>query len=92
MGLRFIVFLRVYALESAVAVLSSYEENAKWFSRNYERLKKRFNSEWVAVLNRAVLDHDRDLQALVNRLREKHADVYRQIFVEYVSTKELDLL
>ncbi len=60
-------------MESTVAVLSSYEENAKWFSRNYEQLKKKFDNEWVAVLNHAILDHDCDLQALVKRLREKNA-------------------
>jgi hypothetical protein len=33
-------------MESAVAVLSSYEENAKWLSRNYAQLKKEYNNEW----------------------------------------------
>jgi hypothetical protein len=77
---------------SAVAVLSSYEENVKWLSKSYEQLKKKFNNEWVAVLDKAVIDHDPDLTKLVKQLREHHAKVYNQIAVEYVTTKELDLI
>lgn len=79
-------------MESAVSVLSGYEENAKWLSNNYEELKKQFNGEWVAVLNKTVIDHDTDLTVIVRRLRQKYSKVYGQIAVEYVSTKELDLI
>ena len=79
-------------MASAVAVLSGYEENAKWLSSNYEELKKRFNGEWVAVLGKAVVDHDVDLSRLVKRLRKKYPELYSQIAVEFVTTKELDLI
>ena len=79
-------------MESAVAVLSSYEENAKWLTQNLEKLKKRFNNQWVAVLNKTVIDHDSDLSELVKRLRQKHPQVYSEIAVEYITTKELDLI
>jgi hypothetical protein len=76
-------------MESVVAVLSSYEENAKWLSRNYEQLKKEYNNEWVAVLNKKVIDHDPDSAKLVKRLKQQHSNVYNQIAVEYVTTKEV---
>ena len=79
-------------MESAAAILSNYEENAKWVSYNYETLKKKFNNEWVAVLDNAVIDHDPDLAKLVKRLRRQHTKVYNKIAVEYVTTKELDLI
>ena len=79
-------------MESTVAVLSRYEENAKWLSSNYEELKKQFNGEWVAVLDKAVIDHYVDLSKLVKRLRKKYPKLYSQIAVEYVTTKELDLI
>jgi hypothetical protein len=78
-------------MESA-AVLSCYEENAKWLSGNYGELKKQFDGEWVAVLDKTVIDHDIDLTDLVKRLRKKYSKVYSQIAVEYVTTKELDLI
>lgn len=51
-------------MESAVDILSNFEANAKWLRENYELLKKDFNNEWVAVLNKAVIDHDSDLTKL----------------------------
>jgi hypothetical protein len=78
-------------MESA-AVLSSYEENGKWLSSNYGELKKQFNGKWVAVLDKTVIDHDADLTELVRRLRKKYSKVYSQIAVEFVTTKELDLI
>ena len=79
-------------MESVVAVLSRYEENVRWLSRHYERLKMKYNDEWVAVLNKAVVDYDRDLARLVERLRKKYPDAYSEIAVEYVTAREIELI
>jgi len=79
-------------MEPVVAVLSSYEENAKWLGKHYEELKKKFSNEWVAVLDKTILDHDHDLNKLVKRLCKKHPEAYSQIAVEYITTKEIELI
>jgi len=79
-------------MESVVAVLSRYEENAKWISRHYDRLKRKYRDEWIAVLNGAVVDHDHELSTLVERLRKKYPENYNEIAVEYVTTKEIELI
>jgi Zn-finger nucleic acid-binding protein len=79
-------------MSSVVAVLSRYEENAKWISRHYDELKKKFRDEWVAVLNGSIVDYDRELNKLVERLRREHPKDYNQIAVEYVTTKEIELI
>jgi Zn-finger nucleic acid-binding protein len=79
-------------MSSVVAVLSRYEENAKWISRHYGELKKKFRDEWVAVLNGSIVDYDRELNKLVERLRREHPKDYNQIAVEYVTTKEIELI
>ena len=79
-------------MEPAVDTLSDFEANAKWLRKNYDKLKKKFNNEWVAVLDETVLDHDTDLERLVKRLKSKHNKVYNQIAVEFVTTEELDLI
>ena len=79
-------------MESAVTILLNYEDNTKWLSNNYERLKKKFNDEWVAVLDKTVIDHGPDLAKLVKRLKQQHSNVYNQIAVEYITTKELNLI
>lgn len=79
-------------MESAVTILLNYEDSAKWLSKNYDRLKEKFNDEWVAVLDKTVIDHDPDLAKLVKRLKQHHSNVYNQIAVEYVTTEELNLI
>jgi len=77
---------------SVGAVISRFEDNAKWVSRHYEELKKRYVDEWIAVLNETVVDHDRELGKLVKRLRRKHPENYSEIVVEYVTAKEIELI
>ena len=79
-------------MESVVAMLSRFEENAKWLSSHYEELKKRFEDEWIGVLNETVVDHDRELDRLVKRLRKKYLEAYNEIAVEYVTAKEIELI
>ena len=79
-------------MESVVAVLSRYEGNVRWISKHYGELKNRFKDEWVAVLNKAVIDHDRELIRLVERLRRKYSEVYNEIAVDYVTVKEIELI
>ncbi len=79
-------------MPSAVDVLSDFEDNTKWLSVNYDKLKKEFINEWVAILDKAIVDHDSDLTLLVARLRAHHSKVYNQIAVEFVTNEELDLI
>jgi len=79
-------------MSSVVAVLSRYEENVKWVSKHYGELKKKYMDEWIAVLNETVVDHDPDLGRLVKRLRRNYARNYNEIAVEYVTTKEIELI
>lgn len=79
-------------MESAVDIILEYEENAKWLSKNYNKLKAKFNDEWVAILNKKVIDHDPDLPKLVKRLKQQHPKNYNKIATEYVTTKELNLI
>ena len=79
-------------MSTVVTVLSSYEENAKWLSSNYGKLKKQYNNQWVAVLDEIIIDHDSSLSIKVKRLRKKIAKFYGQIALDYVSTKEIELV
>jgi hypothetical protein len=54
-NLLYIHCLKVNLMESAVDILSNFEANVKWLRENYEPLKKDFNNEWVAVLNKSLL-------------------------------------
>jgi hypothetical protein len=46
-----------------------------WFQANYKRLKKKYNGEYVAVKNRRVVGHAKDVQWLLDRMKAKHEDL-----------------
>ncbi len=79
-------------MESTIELLSNIEGNAKWISDNYEALKKQRNNEWVAVLDKSVIDYDRNFSKLVKRLRTRFSERYNEIALEYVTSEELNLI
>ena len=79
-------------MESVADVLTIFEENDKWLSENYDSLKKQYNNQWVAVLNKAVVDHDADLKSLVKKLKTQYPKEYNEIAVDYVTSEDLDLI
>lgn len=76
--------------ESAPDVLSTFALNNRWIIENYEKLKKQYNDQWVAVLKNAVVDNDPDLKKLLARLKLRYSKVYSQIAVEYVASEDSD--
>jgi len=79
-------------MKAVLQMLSTYEENTKWLNQHYDELKQKYDDEWVAVVNKSVIDHDRDLNRLVDRLRKGYSETYSQIAVEYVTKREIDLI
>lgn len=43
-------------------------------------------------MNGAIVDHDHKLSKLVERLRKKYPENHDEIAVEYVTTKEIELI
>ena len=78
--------------ESATDVLSEFQRNNRWINENYDTLKTQYDDQWVAVLNKDIVDHDPDLKKLVKRLKTQHSKVYSQIAVEYITSEELEPL
>jgi hypothetical protein len=75
---------------AAKEVITPFKENNRWIIDNYDNLAAKFRDEWVAVLNLKVLDHDKDLKKLVDRIKAKHLNDYKQIAVDFVSTEEVE--
>lgn len=44
------------------------EEDMRWYERNRARLLPRYRGEYIAILGRQVLDHDRSFEALAKRV------------------------
>jgi hypothetical protein len=58
------------------------KENFEWFHYHHEILKEEYESQYVAIKDRKVLDNDNDLERLVKRLDIKNYD--KSIATEFV--------
>jgi hypothetical protein len=56
----------------------------RWFERQRERLLRDYAAEYVAILGEAVLDHDKDFEALAERVFASQG--VHDIFMPLVST------
>ena len=73
-----------------LVIFDVLERNWVWFRRNYSRLVRRFDGEYVAVFEREVVDHDKDLGRLARRVRDKFP--FERVLVEYVSKEKAVLV
>jgi hypothetical protein len=68
-----------------------FGKNLTWFQSHYEELKRQYNNEYVAIDNEGLLDHDPDLETLVERIRRENGDLVA-VVIEYLTDKKLQLL
>ena len=72
--------------------LEGFEQDMKWLSQHYDRLKKQYPDQYVAVLAYNVVDHDSDLKSLVARLNLKYQADSSRIAIKYVTPKRVELI
>ncbi len=66
-------------------------ENGDWFLEHLGEIVDRFGECFVVVLNKRVLDHDKDFKPLLKRLKEVHGDPPGN-YLEFATTKPLDMI
>lgn len=52
--------------------IQSIRPDLDWFEANRKRLAKRYRDEYIAIINRKVVDHDPDFGALARRVFAKY--------------------
>jgi len=73
-----------------VALFEEHDKNWAWFKEHYEELVKKLDGEFVAVYEQKIVDHDKELSALMKRIKAKYPE--EQIFVDFVSSEKLTLI
>jgi len=58
-------------------------ENFEWFYSNYDRLKRKFGNQYIAVKDKNQIDNDYNLEKLISRLNLSNCD--DSIAIEYVN-------
>lgn len=53
---------------SRESVVEGLEESRRWYHRHRERLRAQYQGQYLAVVGRAVVDHDRSFEALADRV------------------------
>ncbi len=77
---------------STVELIEKGEENSKWLGENYKRLTKKYDNAWIAVLDKRVIDSDKELRSLISRLRKKLAERYPEAAIEYMTKKPINIV
>ncbi len=78
--------------EMALESLRNFQADSIWFDQHYEDLKEKYKEEWVAVFHKKVIDHGKNLNKLLQRLRKKYSHDVGDMVVEFVSLEEVNLI
>ena len=73
-------------------LLRKFEEDMRWLETHYEGLKGEFKEEWVAIYKKRVMDHDRNLESLVERLKAKYPEDFRNFVIEFLTGEKVELI
>lgn len=73
-----------------IALFDEHDKNWSWFKKHYDELVKRFDGEFVAIYERNVINHDKELSALMKRVKAKYPA--QRVFVDFVSSEKLTLI
>lgn len=72
--------------------LKQFEEDMNWINEHYEELKQNYSEQYVAVHNRTVVDHDKEIKNLMARLREKYRERASSLAIEFITAKKDELI
>jgi 2-polyprenyl-3-methyl-5-hydroxy-6-metoxy-1,4-benzoquinol methylase len=79
-------------MENISKRITFFERDVKWITTNYKELIKKYPKQYVAVLDKHVIEHDKNLEQLVNRLMEKCKKDYPRVVVEYINTEKVEMI
>ncbi|MBI4181536.1 MAG: hypothetical protein HY520_01035 [Candidatus Aenigmarchaeota archaeon] len=77
-------------MENDAQGLLAFQKDVEWVGHNLKHLQEGYQGEFIAVRNGRIVDHDRNIETLVQRLRgggEEPADMV----IEFVFGKDVRL-
>ena len=79
-------------MEPLLESINRGTENSKWLAAHYAELAQRYEGEWVAVYERQVVGHGKNLSRLARPLKRKYGKAHDEIAFEYVTRKPIELI
>jgi hypothetical protein len=68
--------------------LDQFEADSIWLDQHYDQLKEQYLDQYVAVYGKTVVDHGKNLDTLMKRLRKKYGKEAGDIVVEFIPKEE----
>jgi len=66
-------------------------ECQQWIIDNYTAIQTKYPDEHIAVLNKQVIDHDKDLNELLKRLHKDYFEI-SDILIRFISKEKITLV
>jgi len=85
-----VIYYGVAFVFEYMVLFDEHDKNWSWFRRHYQELVKKFDGEFVAVYGQEVIDHDKELRVLMERIKAKYPEEHA--FVDFVSSEKLTLI
>lgn len=76
---------------SEVYSLQEFNEDIRWLLKYRDKLVAEYEGEWVAVLKATIIDHDENLDTLVNRLKTKGYKP-ENMLIEFLSKEPIEAI
>jgi len=77
--------------ESVERFLRSIEDT-KWIIKNFERIKKKYKGEFIAVLNEKIVAHHKKIEKLMSIIESEFPDEVEFITTEFIGSKEIKVV
>jgi hypothetical protein len=77
-------------LEKNGSSFNEWTRNHVWFRSHYQRLARSYDRQNIAVYQTKVIDHDKNLTRLLNRVKKNYPE--DRVVVEYVSRGKRELV
>jgi uncharacterized protein DUF5678 len=58
--------------EEELQKVKNFERDLKWFKENYKEIKSSYKGQYVAVKDKQIINSDKDVLKLFDRLRGKY--------------------
>ena len=77
-------------MQSITQRLSIFGAAERWIAEQHKNMVTKYNNQWIAVLGESVVDHDKDINKMKARLKEKYGGKYERVVIDYVSKYTAD--
>jgi len=76
---------------SKTSSLQEFTDDIVWLMKSRDELIEKYEDEWVAVWKTTIIDHDENLDILIERLRVKGYKPQHMV-IEFLSKKPIEAI